>query len=87
MKRHYDDMVFALYKEAFLLLLIYVESVISKEVFEETGWCVQQLKSIPGFLLHESILNVSITNIRSFPPIIKETSILNSLYSIFSNAP
>ena len=82
-------MVFELYKKAFLLLLIYVESVnvISKEVFEETGWRVQQLKFIPGFLLPESILNDSITNIRSFPPIIKETSILNSLYSIFSNAP
>ena len=40
-----------------------------------------------GTLLPESILNDSITNIRSFPPIIKETSILNSLYSIFSNAP
>ena len=80
-------MVFELYKKAFLLLLIYVESVISKEVFEETGWRVQQLKSIPGYLLPESILNVSITNIGSFPPIIKETSILNSLYSIFSNAP
>ena len=87
MKRHYDDMVFELYKKAFLLLLIYVESVISKEVFEETGWRVQQLKFISGFLLPESILNDSITNIRSFPPIIKETSILNSLYSIFSNAP
>ena len=87
MKRHYDDMVFELYKKAFLLLLIYVESVISKEVFEETEWRVQQLKFIPGFLLPESILNDSITNIRSFPPIIKATSILNSLYSIFSNAP
>ena len=74
-------------KKEFLLLLIYVESVISKEVFEETGWRVQQLKFIPRFLLPESILNDSITNIRSFPPIIKETSILNSLYSIFSNAP
>ena len=87
MKRHYDDMVFELDKKEFLLLLIYVESIISKEEFEETGWSVQQLKSIPGFLLPESILNVSVTNIRSFPPIIKETSILNSFNSIFSNAP
>ena len=74
-KRHYDDMVFELYKKEFLLL------------YEKTGWCVQQLKSIPGFLLPDSILNVSITNIRSFPPIIIETSILNSFNSIFSNAP
>ena len=63
------------YKKEFLLL------------YEKTGWRVQQLKSIPGFLLPESILNASITNVGSFPPIIKETPILNSFNSIFSNAP
>ena len=71
----------------FNYIILGVSSIIWKEVFEEIGWHVQQLKFIPGFLLPESILNDSITNIRSFPPIIKETSILNSLYSIFSNAP